>query len=150
MAPDRFMQVRYEDLVHNAEAVLKDVCGFLGVSYESDMLTFFEDRPSGFYGKGNTWFDNLGRPLDPKQADKWRDMLNIDEISLIEDLCGGLLEEFGYARAGARRLSTHLRATPGVAVGALSVLAEDLVFAALPAEWRIWLINRYRKRSGRI
>jgi len=52
-APDRFLQVRFEDLLANADAELGRVCEFLGIAYEPSMLSFFEESPVDFYGQGS-------------------------------------------------------------------------------------------------
>ena len=50
--------------------------------------------------------------------------------------------------AGERRLS--VRDWPGALLGWGTVEAEKIVFGAIPAEWRMWLVNSYRSRSGRV
>ena len=149
-APDRFLRIRYEDLLAEPEHTLQELCQFLGLSYESSMLGFFEEHPSNFYGEGSAWFGNLGRPLDTAQANKWQSQLASNEVADIEAICGQLLTTFGYSRVAADRPLRQLLRAPGIALGVLSVLAEQATFAALPPELRIEIINRYRKQSGRV
>lgn len=151
LAPQRFLRIRYEDLIRGPAPVLAQVSAFLGLPYEAAMLAFHEHDDGAFYGKGSAWFEKLQGPLDPDQAEKWRTGLSADEASQVEAICGPLMDWFGYERSAE---DLALRSLPqtlsGVTAGALSVVAEDLIFAALPTRARIALINRYRKQSGRI
>ncbi len=44
----QYLPVRYEDLIHQPEATIKKVCEFLGLDFEEELLSSFQER----WGKG--------------------------------------------------------------------------------------------------
>jgi len=80
LTPDRFVEVRFEDLVREPERELRRICGFLGVAFLPEMLSYDE----------RTTYD---RP-DASAAERWRRLsdwtLRPATIRMAEDLiaCG--------------------------------------------------------------
>lgn len=147
--PASFLRIHYERLIADPEPTLSEVCAFLGVDFEPSMLSFFERAPQGFYGEGSAWFDKLGKPLDASQARKWASDMLPSEVRLVEAVAGEALHALGYERSSMRPgLSPIERARAGVGWG--SVAAEKAIFGIVPARWRIWFINTYRSRTGRV
>lgn len=69
---ERWIQVRYEDLVKQPEKTIKKVCRFLGIEYQEAMILPYD---------GNRMMDGDGDPnifnhssIDPKLADVWMDI----------------------------------------------------------------------------
>jgi hypothetical protein len=147
--PDRFVCIRYEDLLGRSEPTLTRVCEHLGVDYDPALLDFHEGGHEGFYGEGSPWFANLGKPLDAGQAEKWRQSMDDDDLRTADAICGELGAQLGYrpASSGARATA---RDRLGQLYGWASVAAERMIFHTLPAEPRIRLINFYRSLSGRV
>lgn len=147
--PERFVQLRYEDLLARPEEQLSRVCEALGLNYDPNMLSFHESGPEDFYGKDSPWFRNLGKPLDSSQARKWEREMTPEAIGLIESICRPLMERFGYeASSVAGRPGWTARARALYGWG--TVAAEKAIFGMVPAELRMWVINTYRSRSGRV
>ena len=86
IAPDKVMQVKYEDLIEAPEEVLGRVCTFFGVPFDPAMLD---------YDGGSTY----SKP-DPALTYQWRRKQSPREIGLVEARVGTLLEELGYAPSG--------------------------------------------------
>ena len=90
--PDRFHEVRYEELVRWPAATLTGVCAFLGLDYDDAMLD---------YGHGRRRAD---ASLDAKHAWQpvtvglrdWRLQLPPDDQALFEAVAGDLIAELGY------------------------------------------------------
>jgi hypothetical protein len=147
--PERFLWLRFEDLLTHPEHELSRICAFLEVPFDPALLSFHEADDSGFYGKDSPWFRNLRKPLDASQASKWQGALPEQVVREAETICGPFAEGFGYAPTGrtdvSLRLSTRLRALFGYA----SVKAEQILFGAVPAGLRISAINTYRRLTGR-
>lgn len=87
LTEDRFVELRYEELVRAPEAELRRLCAFLGVSYDSRMLEYSEHS-------------SYGSP-DPAVAERWRVQLSERDIGLIEAQVGSLMEDRGYEPSGA-------------------------------------------------
>lgn len=86
LADDQSLELRYEPLVHDPEAVLGKICNFLGKRYDPAMLSYSErstyDRP------------------DPSLTEQWRKKWGPHELSVTEPLFGDLLVRRGYEPSG--------------------------------------------------
>jgi hypothetical protein len=148
--PDRFLRLRYEDLIADPRRELGRICAFLDLAFEDAMLAFHEADTEGFYGERSRWFANLKKPLDAARAERWRTDLPEASVRLADAICGPLAAELGYAVDEPNTRATHVTRWIGQGFGWGSVLAEKFVFDALPVQLRSRLINAYRRSSGRI
>jgi hypothetical protein len=109
LGPERYHELRYEDLVAEPERECAALCAFLGIAYDEAMLRFHEGRE----------VDDPG--LDAKKAWRpvtgglrsWRSELPAEDAARFDAAAGGLLDELGYPRApsnGAGGDATRLRA----------------------------------------
>src|SRR5262249_20145121 len=90
-----YYEVRYEALVARPKQECARLCDFLGVPYESDMLSFHEGRiraDAGLDAK-DAW-----QPITPGLRD-WRTQMPAEDVERFEAAAGALLEELGYERA---------------------------------------------------
>jgi hypothetical protein len=93
-ARERYRELHYEDLVADPERRLRDVCAFLGMSFEPAMLEYhreigpatLQDHP------------RLSEPPRPGTRD-WREELEPEDTERFEAIAGPLLEELDYPRA---------------------------------------------------
>lgn len=109
-------RLRYEDLVTAPEARLRDICDFVGLPYNADMLAY----------PATTTYD----APDASLAFQWKHKLSERQIALIEYRVGPLLEGSGYEPSG-------LPTTPPTD-------AERRRFA-LSNKWSVWsrMVKRY-------
>ncbi|MCB9759655.1 MAG: sulfotransferase [Alphaproteobacteria bacterium] len=112
--PARYHELRYEDLLQDPEAAMRQIAAFVGVDFVPEMT-----RP----GRVS---ENLGdtRGQDrivPGNTEKWRERMPADQLRHVEAICGPLLAELGYplahplqplARLGPARMVIH-RAADG-------------------------------------
>jgi hypothetical protein len=93
-ARGRYLELRYEDLVAEPEPRLRDVCAFLGLTFEPGMLEYhrevgpemLQDHP------------RLAEPPTPGMRD-WREELEPVDTERFEAIAGSLLEELDYPLA---------------------------------------------------
>lgn len=83
---ERYLEVRYEDLVVDCRAELRRICAFLGLEYDDAML----DYPRR----------SIYRAPDPSLAEQWRTKLSEREIQLVEARTRGMLVPRGYEPSG--------------------------------------------------
>jgi hypothetical protein len=106
LGPDRYLEVRYEDLVADPEGHIKGLAGFIELDYDDAMLDYgpHVDRmlPSA-YLKG--LHENVYRPPTENLRD-WRREMDPGEVTMFEALAGDLLSELGYERAVPRPSAT--------------------------------------------
>ncbi|MGH2543441.1 MAG: sulfotransferase family protein, partial [Ardenticatenaceae bacterium] len=125
---ERYREVHYEDLVEEPEATLRELCSFLGLSFDSAMLHYPERAPQ-LIAPAEYPHRHRGVALPPtKGLRDWRSQMNREDLARFEAVAGGLLTRLGYERglprppvttlveAKLRRLGRWaLRATRGVA-----------------------------------
>jgi LPS sulfotransferase NodH len=111
-AGTRYLEVRYEELVSDVESILRRICEFAGLEYESSMADY----------AGNV--DVAAKPhqqrltLPPTQNVRdWRRQMSPQDVSEFERVAGDVLRELGYEtaetpdlRGRARRASYNARA----------------------------------------
>jgi len=102
IGPDRYREIRYEDLVGDPEPVLRDVCEFFALDYEPAMLEYHARADEVLDGLRYTHHvQGIRRP--PSQTGRdWRTTMPPRDVQLFEALAGDLLDELGYERSGLR------------------------------------------------
>lgn len=104
---DRFLMVRYEDVITDSETVLRGVCNHLGISFSPDMVNHegvFEDLlqsksdklDSNFETNIRKFHKGLLSPKDKSKIGKYKDVFSVSEIRKIEASTNELAKKFGY------------------------------------------------------
>ncbi|MDJ0843660.1 sulfotransferase family protein [Crocosphaera sp.] len=93
ISEDRYIEIVYEKLISNPVETLTEICHFLGIEYEQQMLTYADD----------TTYD---KP-DPKLVQQWRKKLSEEEIRLVESRVADLLVARGYELSGLPPLQVN-------------------------------------------
>lgn len=86
LPPQRYLTVRFEELIFDLEVGLQEICAFLDIPFEPGMLNYHEYAT----------YD----PPDPSIAQKWKKRASQREIALIEGRVGPLMEARGYEFSG--------------------------------------------------
>lgn len=95
---DRFFALRYEDLVTDPEATLRDVCAFLETPFHEAMLRPQEREDQPFDPDREPWKGKSNRQIDPSNREKWRTQMPEAERVIVEWIVGRSLSANGYAR----------------------------------------------------
>jgi hypothetical protein len=103
LGPGRYLEVRYEDLVADAERSLRRVCSFAGLPYEPAMPDY-----AGSESKEREHQQSLKRPLTPGLRD-WRTQMRVEDAGAFESVAGDLLRELGYETDADADLNGKLR-----------------------------------------
>lgn len=110
LGPERYCEVRYEDLLDDPETSIRRLCTFASLEYHDDMLGYFE-RGSAIVGSAEH-HRNLDLPPTKGMRD-WRSEMPAHQLAVFERLAGDQLEAFGYERSSAR-LGPRARAELGM------------------------------------
>jgi hypothetical protein len=123
LGTDRYLEVRYEQLVRWPEATLSVVCAFLGVDYDPAMCRFHDGREVNTPGVDakHAW-----RPVTVGLRD-WRTQMTESDQGRFEAVAGDLLQELCYSPADIQ-VSAHAARTADMVRAAFA--AEPL-----PARW---------------
>ena len=115
--PERYKIVRYETLVSQPEATLREICTFLGEEYDPAMLTM--SGANGYVGKGgNSSFERFEpAQITTAAIGRYHKAISRREIEFIQTFAGRTMREFDYAPensnlTGQDRLLFYLRDLP--------------------------------------
>ncbi len=75
--------VRYERLVEQPAAVLGDLCSFLGIGYDPDMLDRRVEATSGIVSRGEAWKDGVKGDIKRVGSDKYERLFDQDQKTFI-------------------------------------------------------------------
>jgi hypothetical protein len=104
----RYLEVRYESLVDDVEAVLRPICEFAGLEYEAGMA----DYAGNVDVSAKPHQQRLTQP-PTKGVRDWRAQMPPDDVAAFERVAGDLLRELGYETshptdaAGRVRLASY-------------------------------------------
>jgi hypothetical protein len=127
----RYLIIRYEELIQNPKGKLGEIIAFLGIR---DADTLRTPTNKGVLWEGNSMFADRFSAISSKPLGRWKSVLSSEEIGVIELVCGNWMKRMGYPLANRPSLK------PGFRV--LSWKAKQT--ARLPGE----LVNTVRKRFG--
>lgn len=97
----QFLEVRYEDLIANAEPQLRRICEFVDIDFEPAMLTL--SMPSENIGSTRGETRIVGG-----NSGKFSHQMSRKLLSRIEALAGDALESYGYVLVGKRQVPRRL------------------------------------------
>jgi len=133
--PDSFFTLRYEDLAENPEGMLNEVCNFLGISFNPEMLTFYQRKKAveALYDakKLNKIHASLMHPVNTSNIGYWKKNLSTKQVKIADYTIGEYAAKAGYERQYAGfSLFIWLAAQPGINL-ARAIYATT------------WLVNRF-------
>lgn len=94
LGPQRYHELRYEDLVREPEAELRRIASFLGLEFESAMLAYHADIEASALQDHPL----LAKPPTPDTR-RWQEQLSPADAQVFEAIAGDTLSAFGYGRA---------------------------------------------------
>ena len=98
LGPDRYLEVRYEELVTDPEAVARVLCDFLGIGYDPSMLEYSEKARDAVLPKAARYNPHVTeRPIAATRS--WKDDMPPAQVEVFEAIAGDVLEQAGYERA---------------------------------------------------
>jgi hypothetical protein len=99
VGPDRYLEVRYEQLVADPEAGLRRICAFAGLSFAGAMLGYASEIDVS----AKPHHQSLKLPPTPGLRD-WRTAMSREDIATFEEVAADLLVALGYE--ASRRTAT--------------------------------------------
>jgi Sulfotransferase family len=101
-APQNYLTLRYEDLVSNPTQNMEDVCRFLNLPFDPNMV---QNHQSGMYSNFNSnkkegflkVHQNVFNPINPSLINEWKEKISADELLNVESAIGNYAETmYGY------------------------------------------------------
>ncbi|MBX3020563.1 MAG: sulfotransferase [Bdellovibrionales bacterium] len=137
---DTWFTLRYEDLIQQPETMMKEVCGFLGTPYSSDLLKFFDKPAARELSRLSRSWENVGRPVLKDNSAKYRKHLSHKDIRLIESVANAPMHHYGYRLESDK---AELTFTPSPALQAKYRTQEELLM------WREEGLALFKDRNAR-
>ena len=95
---ERFLEVRFEDLVHDSERELRRICEFLGEPFDPAILEYAARAESEMPADSMQWHRTSTRSPDLGKVYEWKQRMPVADRILFEEVAGDALELFGYER----------------------------------------------------
>lgn len=94
--PDKIMTVRYEDFIIHQEETMREICLFLGISFDPVVLNVEKSVEALHMSTlSPLWETNYSRPI-PSYIEKYRKNLSLREIEHIEVMTLPWMRQFHY------------------------------------------------------
>jgi hypothetical protein len=93
LGDDKILRIKFEDLVLSPEPILKKICGFLNLDYQSGMIEGTGFRVPSYQ---NEIHSQVGKGIDVTQVNAWEAELTARQIEIFESIAEDMLLSFGY------------------------------------------------------
>jgi hypothetical protein len=138
IGPERYREVRYEDLVTDPERVAVDICEFGELDYEPSMLDYSSSARDAA-AMMSTPANHQALLLPPTTGLRnWRTEMAPTDVAVVEQVASAELRSLGYPLAGA---SVDARAR---------LTARAVVSSVSAKEWAKRTVTSARRRSARV
>jgi hypothetical protein len=97
-APHLVFSLCYEELLADAETVLRRLCAFLGIQFKETMLSGHMSTEAQRTAQSSSLWENLTRPIMRENSKKFLSELSEEHIRIIESVAGDCLDALGYER----------------------------------------------------
>lgn len=101
---ERILQIRYEDLVLDNEATLRQVCLFIGEKFEPQMLSWQLQVDTQVPPRERDVHTKLKQRVGAEAVARWKREMSAREMFVAEAFMGAHLRRIGYERRYARPL----------------------------------------------
>lgn len=95
---ERILQVRYEQLILEAEATLRGICQFIGEEFEPQMLSWEQQVDEQIPDRERRIHTKLKRRSGPDDVARWKREMTGRELFVAEAFMGAHLSRAGYER----------------------------------------------------
>ena len=93
---ERLRTVVYEQLARDPDAIVRDLCTFVDLPFESAMLVEFGRQAARNVGSGEAWKRDVQSGVIVNRQGVWRERMTPGQAWLVAQATRGLRREFGY------------------------------------------------------
>ena len=141
--PEKFLFVKFEDLLQHPVEELQKICQFLGVSYQPEMLEFYKKEQEW----KTSFRKNLSTPLDPSKINSWQKKMKETDARKVETICAQLMTHFKYTKPTVRhRPKLSISDIVSIQYAVFITFLEKIIYY-FPIEYFEKFIDLYRKRT---
>ena len=95
-APDRYIHISYEDLIHDAENTMEKLLSRLGLHFNKSILDYYRTDEAKHTAKAGKMWNNVVQPVMTRNSNKFLTQLSAEDIMIFESIAGDMLETLGY------------------------------------------------------
>ena len=95
-----YLAVRYDELCANSEAVLRQICEFLGEEFREEMLAHYETQSTKDWGQAPV-HSKTTRPINTDFVDMYKTRIGNRDRRVLEGVIGDTLKKFDYPVEGS-------------------------------------------------
>lgn len=92
---DRFLMVKFEDILRQPQPMLEKICAFIGEKFEPTQLQPAQSS-SAIPDWEKKWKNKASETLDPARIEAWRKAADREQIWTMNSMMGEMLERMGY------------------------------------------------------
>lgn len=93
---NRVFSISYENLLIDPAKVLKQLCSFLKVPYNSVMLSYYNSNESNLTAKSGKMWENLSQPIIKNNFNKFMKEMSESELKIFESVAESTLLKLNY------------------------------------------------------
>lgn len=93
---NRFIELKYEDLLEAPEEQLSSILSKFGETFEPQMLEFYKNDSGLVAEDEKKWKGNVSKPLQQKNSGKWKASFSPKEAALIQKGIKPFFQEMDY------------------------------------------------------
>lgn len=105
LCDNRYLEIRYEDLISNIEMIVKNLCKYLNVKFSPLMLEYYKNIGQSVPAERLNIHYNLNKPPDSSRIFAWKKEMNKSDVEIFEKYSGNLLHDLGYETDFNKKLS---------------------------------------------
>jgi hypothetical protein len=109
LGEERYLVIRYEDLVLHSKDILQKICDFLGVRFSEEMLEYDKSVRRRVPEEKLWLWPKLDSKPDKNNTYRWKEVMSRNKRIVFERNAGELLAKLGYDRVeeGGGRVGAH-------------------------------------------
>lgn len=96
---DNYFELSYENLIEYPEEILTNVCDFLNINYDKNMLKFNQKADEIIKGEEKKWKDKCFKPVISNNKNKWKDKMTKKDVLLTEAITKVAFDKLGYEKS---------------------------------------------------
>jgi glycosyltransferase involved in cell wall biosynthesis len=100
---DRFIEIRYEELILQPHTVMRLICEKLGLSFSEDIFNYYKSHESVVTASSGEMWQNVAKPIIATNFDKYKKELSELELKIFEWTAGEVLKKLGYSTSFSQK-----------------------------------------------
>ena len=108
---ERYIEVRYEDLVQDSENELKRICSFLDEEFSTEMLNYYKSSKTSVPNEFKGLHYNTDKPPKASRTYAWKKEMSPTDIFLFNNYAKNMLEASGYEVPVVAKPSAYAKLT---------------------------------------